>query len=76
MIAISLAIKHSIMKCLTYFANNMYIYQFTDNTNYESIYAWFSQLTQIQKNSIIGMLRIDFLPILVQRNGGAASHLR
>ena len=54
----------------------MYIYQFTDNTNYESIYAWFSQLTQIQKNSIIGMLRIDFLPILVQRNGGAASHLR
>ena len=54
----------------------MYIYQFTDNTNYESIYAWFSQLTQIQKNSIIGMLRIDFLPILVQRIGGAASHLR
>ena len=35
-----------------------------------------SQLTQIQKNSIIGMLRIDFLSILVQRIGGAASHLR
>lgn len=34
------------------------------------------QLTQTQKNSIIGVLRIDFLSILVQRNGGAASHLR
>ena len=34
------------------------------------------QLTQALKNVIIRELRIDFLSILDQRNGGAASHLR
>ena len=41
-----------------------------------SFTSWLLTLTNLSKNDIIGMLRIDFLSILVQRIGGAASHLR
>jgi len=41
-----------------------------------SFTSWLLTLTNLYQNGIIGMLRIDFLSILVQRIGGAASHLR
>ena len=41
-----------------------------------SFTSWLLSLTNLFKNGIILELRIDFLAILVQRIGGAASHLR
>jgi len=40
-----------------------------------SFTSWLLSLTNLFKNGIILELRIDFLSILVQRIGGAASHL-